>query len=79
MFHLFKGTGKITNKNQVTVLNKENTELETERILIATGSVPRIIPGMEIDGKIVMTSDEAIMHRDVPKTVFDYRRWLYRS
>jgi len=37
--------------------------------MIATGSVPRTIPGLDIDGKIVMTSDEAIMYREIPKSI----------
>ena len=66
---LFKGSGKIIKENQVAILNKENNEIQTDRIIIATGSVPRTIPGLEIDGKIVMTSDEAIMHREIPKSI----------
>lgn len=66
---LFKGVGKFVKENQIAVLNKENIEIHSDKILIATGSVPRTIPGLEIDNKIVMTSDEAIRHREVPKSV----------
>jgi len=66
---LFKGSGKIISDNTVAVLNKENSEIQTDKIIIATGSVPRTIPGLDIDGKIVMTSDEAIMHREIPKNI----------
>lgn len=66
---LLKGVGKIIKENQVAVLNKENLEIQTDKILIATGSVPRTIPGLEIDRKVVMTSDEAIMNREIPKSV----------
>ncbi|MGI9534972.1 MAG: FAD-dependent oxidoreductase, partial [Thermodesulfobacteriota bacterium] len=66
---LFNGSGKIIKENQIAVINKENKEIQSDKILIATGSVPRTIPGLEIDGKIVMTSDEAIMHREVPKSI----------
>ncbi len=37
--------------------------------MLATGSVPRTIPGLKIDKKIVMTSDEAIMHRKIPDSI----------
>ncbi len=66
---LFKGVGKIVKEDQIAVLNKESTEIHSDKVLIATGSVPRTIPGLEIDGKIVMTSDEAIRHREVPRSV----------
>lgn len=66
---MYNGTGKIVKENRVAILGKEDNEIETDRIMIATGSVPRTIPGLEIDGKIVMTSDEAIMHREVPDSV----------
>ena len=66
---LFKGAGKIITPNQVGIINKEDVEINTNKIMIATGSVPRTIPGLDIDGKIVMTSDEAIMHREVPKNI----------
>ena len=66
---LFNGSGKIITPNQVGIINKEDLEINTDKIMIATGSVPRTIPGLDIDGKIVMTSDEAIMHREVPKSI----------
>ncbi|MGI9553870.1 MAG: dihydrolipoyl dehydrogenase [Thermodesulfobacteriota bacterium] len=66
---LFNGSGKIIKENQIAVINSESQEIQSDKILIATGSVPRTIPGLEIDGKIVMTSDEAIMHREVPKSI----------
>lgn len=65
----FKGTGRLIAKNKVAIIGDNSSEIESERILLATGSVPRTIPGLEIDKKIVMTSDEAIMHREVPKSV----------
>jgi len=65
----YKGSGKVIKENRVAILGKEENEIESEKILIATGSVPRTIPGMDIDGKLVMTSDEAIMHREIPDSV----------
>src|SRR5205085_7615173 len=37
--------------------------------LIATGSAPRSVPGVEIDRKRIITSDEAINLREVPKSI----------
>ena len=66
---LFKGSGKIISPTQVGIINQDDMEINTDKIMIATGSVPRTIPGLDIDGKIVMTSDEAIMHREIPKNI----------
>src|SRR5204863_1672598 len=38
-------------------------------IIVATGSSPRGVPGIEIDRKRIITSDEAIGLREVPKTL----------
>jgi len=67
---LFKGVGKLITKNKVGVVQeKGQIEIDTDKILIATGSVPMTLPGLEIDGKQIMTSDEAIFYRDVPDSV----------
>ncbi|MEQ9618672.1 MAG: dihydrolipoyl dehydrogenase [Deltaproteobacteria bacterium] len=67
---LFNGTGKLIAKNKIGVSGeKDEVELESEKILIATGSVPVTLPGLDIDEKLIMTSDEAIFHREVPESV----------
>lgn len=66
---MYKGTGRIVKEDRVAILGKEENEIQADKIMIATGSVPRTIPGLEVDGKLVMTSDEAIMHREVPDSV----------
>jgi dihydrolipoamide dehydrogenase len=67
---LFRGVGKLISKNKVGVIGESSQqEVDTERILIATGSVPRTFPGLEIDGKTVMTSDEAIMSTEFPDSI----------
>jgi len=67
---LFPGTGKLISPNRVGIIgNKNEKEIEAERILIATGSVPRTLPGIEIDGKVVMTSDEAIFSKEIPESI----------
>jgi dihydrolipoamide dehydrogenase len=67
---LFSGVGKLITKNRVGVIgNKDQIEIETEKVIIATGSVPRILPGIEVAGNLVMTSDEAIMSTDFPDSI----------
>jgi dihydrolipoamide dehydrogenase len=67
---LFKGVGRLIAKNKVGVVQEnDQIEIDTDKILIATGSVPMTLPGLDIDAKQIMTSDEAIFHRDIPDAV----------
>ncbi|MFN7132050.1 MAG: dihydrolipoyl dehydrogenase, partial [Myxococcales bacterium] len=67
----FLGTGRIAAPNRVVVKAADGKEetIETKRILIATGSVPSTIPGVELDGEVVGTSTEALDYPAVPKTL----------
>lgn len=60
---VISGTGTITSPTTVTV---DGRELTAPNIVIATGSVPKMIPGME-PGARVITSDEALS-AGVPKS-----------
>jgi dihydrolipoamide dehydrogenase len=67
---LFSGVGRLITRNKIGIIGeKKEQEIETEKILIATGSVPKTLPGLEIDGKLVMTSDEAIMSTEFPESI----------
>lgn len=52
-------------------MNNEEREiiLNSRNIIIATGSRPRTIPGLEADGKFVMTSDEALQMDELPDSI----------
>src|SRR5580704_4305105 len=59
LFHYEKGFAKIIDKNHVEI-TKENGSthvIQTENILIASGSHPRYLSNIPIDEKIVVTSD----------------------
>jgi dihydrolipoamide dehydrogenase len=43
--------------------------LEAREIIVATGSEPRSVPGIEIDRRQIITSDEAIGLKEIPKSV----------
>jgi dihydrolipoamide dehydrogenase len=46
------------------------TELVVPRnLILATGSSPRSLPGLNVDGKYVMTSDEALQMEELPKSI----------
>jgi dihydrolipoamide dehydrogenase len=62
------GTATITAPGRVTVDGKDGKqELQAEHILIATGSTPVSLPGIELDGDRIGTSTEALCYPEVPK------------
>ncbi|CAM3990741.1 dihydrolipoyl dehydrogenase [Mesobacillus thioparans] len=48
---------------------EENEMLLPKNVIVATGSRPRTLPGLEADGQYVMTSDEALVMEDLPKSI----------
>ena len=64
---LVTGTGRLTSKNTVEV-EGHGTLTATKAVVLATGSVPKSLPGLEIDGTQVITSDEALRLDRVPKS-----------
>jgi len=48
---------------------EENEMLIPKNVIVATGSRPRTLPGLEADGQYVMTSDEALVMEDLPKSI----------
>src|SRR2546423_12332077 len=65
-----KGTARLTGNGGVDVFEGEKQTLRARKeIIVATGSSPRGVPGIEIDRKRIITSDEAVALREVPKTI----------
>lgn len=65
------GKGTVISAGEVMVdagKNKKST-LKTKRILIATGSEVMPLPGIALDGKRVISSDQAIHLKEVPKAL----------
>jgi dihydrolipoamide dehydrogenase len=64
------GWGKITGPGRVSVEKDGKTaELETTYTMLATGSEARSLPGLEIDGKIVLTNREILTLPGIPKSL----------
>ncbi|AWV90528.1 dihydrolipoamide dehydrogenase [Bradymonas sediminis] len=63
------GTATIQDKNTVVVAqnNGESKTLETKKILIATGSKPTAIPGVEYDKETIVDSTWALEFTEVPE------------
>ena len=54
------GTGTLGAGPDVVRRRTTGTELHGDAVILAAGSVPRSIPGFDVDGRIVMTSDEVL-------------------
>ena len=64
----FTGTGRIAGPSAVEVTGEKPAEtLQTERILIATGSRPAALPGIAFDGRQVVHSTDALRLKVVPE------------
>ncbi|MEK5173500.1 dihydrolipoyl dehydrogenase [Heyndrickxia sp. FSL W8-0496] len=48
---------------------QENEMLIPKNVIIATGSRPRSLPGLEFDGEKVLSSDEALSLTELPKSI----------
>lgn len=66
---VINGTGSFVTKNKIAVTNAkgEKQEIETEKVIIATGSKPTKLPFITIDKKRIITSTEALNLTEVPK------------
>jgi len=65
-----KGTARLTGNGGVDVFEGDRQTLRARReIIVATGSTPRSVPGVEIDRRRIITSDEAVALREVPKSI----------
>ena len=65
------GVGALGPDHTVTVTHPDGstTELVGDQVVLATGSAPKTIPGFEVDGKVVLTSDEVFQMTEMPKRV----------
>ena len=60
------GYGRLISPTQVQV---GDTVYEGEHIVLATGSEPRSLPGLDLDGDRVISSDDALRYGRVPSSV----------
>jgi dihydrolipoamide dehydrogenase len=61
-----EGHGKLVGKNIVEV---NGTQYTGKNIVLATGSYPKTLPGLNIDGQQIITSEHAIKMERVPASV----------
>ena len=78
---LTRGVGSLLKKNKVEMVEGSasfadastilagDRRLEASRVIVATGARPRTVPGLEVDGDLVVTYREAILQTDIPRDV----------
>lgn len=66
----YNGRGKLTGKNVVQVETKDGpVSIQAKHIILATGSRPALMRGIEFDGDRIGDSTTALNYAEVPKTL----------
>jgi len=65
---IFEGTGRLEKDLTVSVFDGADAGVVAHgtNVILAAGSVPRTLPGFDVDGKIVVTSDEFLDLNELP-------------
>jgi dihydrolipoamide dehydrogenase len=69
---VIEGEGRLTGPHQVTVVSTGSTDERTyagRHVVLASGSYSKSLPGLEVDGERVMTSEHALRLDRVPASV----------
>jgi len=67
---LFKGQGRLEGPKAVVVQGEAGeTKVDTKNVILATGSRPKSLPGIAPDGKVILTSDEILQLKEIPKSL----------
>ena len=64
---VYKGLGSFVNKNTILISGETEQQIETDKVIIATGSKPSTLPGIAIDKTRIITSTEALNMKEIPK------------
>jgi len=65
----FKGTGSFKSANEISIIDdkKKKILINSDKIIISTGSEPVSLPGIKFDEKIIISSTGALSLNTVPK------------
>ena len=69
---VFMGEARFTSAKELEIADrggKTTGSIRAERILLATGSRPRLLPDLTIDGQVVLTSTEAMLRSQAPASM----------
>jgi dihydrolipoamide dehydrogenase len=67
---VFAGVGRLLEGNvvEITSADGSTSQISGRNVILAAGSVPRTIPGFEVGGKYVLTSDEVLALSELPRS-----------
>ncbi|MDJ0675357.1 MAG: dihydrolipoyl dehydrogenase [Calothrix sp. MO_167.B42] len=64
---IIRGWGKVAGTQKVSITTDSGEQIITAKdIILSTGSIPFVPPGIEVDGKTVFTSDQAVKLESLP-------------
>jgi dihydrolipoamide dehydrogenase len=68
---LRRGTARFLDPHSIELLTKDGARerYEADNFLVATGSTPRVPDGIEVDGELIVTSDQIEDFPDFPSTM----------
>ena len=68
---VYQGHGRLKGSGAVEVATRDGARqlLPSKNVVLATGSVPKKLPGLKVDGTRVVTSTEALALEFVPRTL----------
>lgn len=64
---VLQGTGSFVDKHTIKISGEKESIIETDKVIIATGSKPASLPFIKLDKKRVITSTEALELKEIPK------------
>jgi dihydrolipoamide dehydrogenase len=63
---IVEGKGRVRDPNTLEIGAKQ---IKAKNLIVATGSTVRTLPGLEFDGKYIVSSDHATLANDVPESI----------
>jgi len=65
----FQGKGTITAPGAIQVEGESTADIRARNTLVATGSEAKLLPGLNLDGKLILTNKEILDLESVPKSL----------
>ena len=65
----FRGKGRLIAPQTVQVEGEAVAEIRARNIILATGSEAKLLPGLELDGRTILTNKEILDLESVPKSL----------
>jgi dihydrolipoamide dehydrogenase len=69
--NLIEARGSLLSPDVVRAVQRDGTtmDLQSDKVLIAAGSRPALLPGIPFDGESVITSDDAVQFKKIPRSM----------